>query len=420
MYRFLCVVCISLFDVSLFQADAAATIMQPTLTVTSPNGGEIWQAGTSQDITWDSTGVTEVEIEYSVDGISWYVIEMKTDASAGSYTWILPDNQSVTCLVRITDIVDISINDQSNEVFIIEAAIGPPNITVISPNGGEIWKAGSTELVKWTTRNISNINIDYWTVQTGWNKLRVNTEASIGSYVWLHIPSFATEGWIIKISSVNDPSIFDQSDTPFTVAIGPKEITVLSPNGDEEWVAGSRQDIKWESTYIGDLNIDYSLDGGNSWKNIGNTQIILCKPSEITDIGMWNWLVPDSASTECLIRVQDMDNDLILDVSDNVFTISSAEPSMAESAPISFLTATCFPNPFNPQTTIVYQLPQSTEVTISIYNATGQLTQKYLEGFIDKGIHQVVFDASDSTSGLYFYSVKTRYGTYNGKMLYMK
>jgi hypothetical protein len=63
------------------------------ITVTSPNGGETWEAGTSQDITWTSTGTAaNVEIEYSIDnGTFWTEIIAATE-NDGRYEWIVPDN----------------------------------------------------------------------------------------------------------------------------------------------------------------------------------------------------------------------------------------------------------------------------------------------------------------------------------------
>ena len=103
--------------------------------------------------------------------------------------------------------------------------------------------------------------------------------------------------------------------------------------------------------------------------------------------------------------------------------VSDSElPELEEyaSRPERFVTAMCFPNPFNPQTTIRYELSMSGKVTSSTYNALGQQVKVYDIGNKDQGVHEIVFDASDLTSGIYFYRVDAGYASVTGKMLYMK
>jgi uncharacterized delta-60 repeat protein len=91
----------------------------PTLTVTSPNGGESWMAGTSQEITWTSAGgVGNVNIDFSINsGSSWNLMAMNT-ANDGTYLWTVPEAISDTCLVRVQE-TDGWPSDQSDAVFTI-------------------------------------------------------------------------------------------------------------------------------------------------------------------------------------------------------------------------------------------------------------------------------------------------------------
>ena len=58
----------------------------------------------------------------------------------------------------------------------------------------------------------------------------------------------------------------------------------------------------------------------------------------------------------------------------------------------------CFPNPFNPQTTISYDVPTRSRVLIAIYNPLGQLIATLVNGEVARGHHQV--PASGATAGL--------------------
>jgi len=62
-----------------------------------------------------------------------------------------------------------------------------------------------------------------------------------------------------------------------------------------------------------------------------------------------------------------------------------------------------YPSQFNPTTTIHYALPQSSLVTLSVYNALGQLVSTLVDAEEQPGYHEVKFDGSNLASGVYFY-----------------
>jgi len=95
----------------------------PTITVTSPNGGESWIAGTSHNVTWTTTGtVGNVKLEYSSNnGSSWNTIVSST-ANDGTYTWSVPNAVSSQCKVRISEASDGSPSDMSDSLFTIVSA----------------------------------------------------------------------------------------------------------------------------------------------------------------------------------------------------------------------------------------------------------------------------------------------------------
>lgn len=90
-------------------------------------------------------------------------------------------------------------------------------------------------------------------------------------------------------------------------------VTVFSPNGGEQWGVGSTHNIKWTSTLIDSVKIEYSVDNGTNW--------LVEKAGWPTSSGNYQWTVPNSISTQCLIRISDFNNASINDVSDNVFSI---------------------------------------------------------------------------------------------------
>ena len=93
---------------------------------------------------------------------------------------------------------------------------------------------------------------------------------------------------------------------------GLESLTIISPNGGENWFVGGNHDITWTSSGTsGTVKIEYSTDSGSTWTDI---------VTSTDDDGTYSWTVPNTPSDQCLIRVSDTDGDPS-DVSDTVFSI---------------------------------------------------------------------------------------------------
>jgi hypothetical protein len=265
--------------------------------VTSPNGGESLVADTTYDITWLTTGsVTNVKIEYSTDnGSNWTEIIASTPAVDGSFSWTVPNETSIQCLVRISDTADSNTSDTSDAVFSIFA--GTSTITVISPNGGEKFWSGSTRMIKWnSTGNKNKARIQY-SINNGssWANITKST-TNDGMYNWT-VPNTPSSQCLVKISDAPDGNPFDTSDAVFSILTVQSSITITSPRGGESWEVGSNQNITWTSSdQVGDVKIEYSFDNQATWHTI-----VSSTPND----NKYTWTIPNTPSDTCVVKVSE-------------------------------------------------------------------------------------------------------------------
>ncbi|MBP1683654.1 MAG: Subtilisin-like serine protease, partial [Ignavibacteriaceae bacterium] len=79
-----------------------------------------------------------------------------------------------------------------------------------------------------------------------------------------------------------------------------------------------------------------------------------------------------------------------------------------------------FPNPFNPITTIQYEIGELSFVSLKIYDLLGSEVAALVNEVKPAGIYEVFFDASGLPSGTYFYTLVTDNYTLTKKMILMK
>lgn len=79
-----------------------------------------------------------------------------------------------------------------------------------------------------------------------------------------------------------------------------------------------------------------------------------------------------------------------------------------------------YPNPFNPTTNISFSITQKTSVRIEIINIAGQLVDIKNLGVLPAGSHDIEYDASRLSSGVYFYRMTTDNGSISKKMVLLK
>lgn len=228
---------------------AGAATGDASITIIYPNGNEVWELGSQQTIMWTYTGNpgSQVTIElrdgYSEPGYaggSVYGIG-KTSIGrngVGSYTFIVPQNLRPACTYQAwVSVPNTRYRDQSDDDFkILPPGVWPP-ITLLSPNGGEVWAPGSTQTIRWRYTDelawkTDGVDIYYFKPATTLEPLEYHKLGSaplgqngVGSYTW----EISTRsgpgkspgsGYKIAVVAHNQRFTRDTSDGCFTVGTG--------------------------------------------------------------------------------------------------------------------------------------------------------------------------------------------------------
>lgn len=284
------------------------SIIGKKITLTEPVGGEKYAVGSSQTVRWNSNNiVSNVGIALlSETNETTYLTE--STPNDGQFEWVVP-NLSGNYTMVIYDVDDFYVRDESDATFEIYEG---KSITVTSPNGGESYDVGSQQTITWTSTNVNYVNI-YGNFEDG-SALIASQIPSDGSYSWT-VPN-KPGACIIEIYDAIDNSVYDIGDASFTI-VGTPKITIIYPNGGEEFNYEDSIEIKWSAFRVSAAKIDYSTDAGSNWQNIAEN---------VSDT-IYVWNVPSIYSDKYLIKVTSIDNASVFDVTDNQFSVNEEQPS---------------------------------------------------------------------------------------------
>ncbi len=226
------------------------------LCVTQPNGGENWVQGSKQTIRWEYLGdpgpTVRIDVMNGANILGTIPAVPAGAGGAGSYNLTLPYNAPLGSdfRVKVTSTSNATFSDTSNNPF----TIGPA-ITVISPDGGENFMQGSPQTLKWNYTNTPGTTVKIEAMR-GDTVLAVITPATAigsggqGSFN-LTFPYLTPLGsdYRIRITSTTYPGCTDTSNAYFSVIPNTSaSITLVSPDGGENYLQGSTQTLKWNYT----------------------------------------------------------------------------------------------------------------------------------------------------------------------------
>ncbi len=232
---------------------SAATSQAGSITVTSPNGGEVWVAGATQTVTWEGADLTGDVNAYLYDNGQYIAWLGTVPASAGSLDWVVCETvgsgDAYTIWLYAQDALGYA-SDSSDAPFSISGATPRPQFQLTYPMGGETLTAGSTVTITWTTTDPQgNINIELH--KSGqWYSSIAQPAMADGSFDWTICQELEdADDWTIQLTWYDCIYLSSASATFSTAGGGGGRptVTLTSPNGGEVFQAGTRQTITWES-----------------------------------------------------------------------------------------------------------------------------------------------------------------------------
>lgn len=164
------------------------------------------------------------------------------------------------------------------------------------------------------------------------------------------------------------------------------------PVGGEDFQGGEQVNIQWHVVIPhGPANWDlfFSKDGGLTWDSIAEDL-----PQSQTN---YNWIVPNIETDSGQVMVI-QDNNTGTDYSDASgnfsITLITGIKEVSQS-PDKFILYPAYPNPFNPTTTIHYELNEGSEISLKIYNLVGEKIRTLVDDSQSVGSKSIVWDGKN-------------------------
>ena len=201
----------------------------------------------------------------------------------------------------------------------------------------------------------------------------------------------------------------------------PPTVAVTYPNGGEAFAPGDTINIQWvayDNREVDSVSIYYSQNAGVDFSLLASSE-----PNDSS----YTWIAPDISSDSCLVRVVAFDPGLLTgeDASDAIFTIKTVSTD-GELPAVTYALSQNFPNPFNPTTTIHYDVKAGGgQVSLRVFDVSGRLVRTLVDGDQTEGARSIVWNGTNDrgqrvASGIYFYRMTATGFTETKKMVLLR
>ena len=221
-------------DVSNASFEISSTTSDLFVELISPSDGAELKAGTTYTITWDSNGISAVDIYFDSDEITENLIAENVPASNGYFEWEIPESFiSNECYLWIGDNMEQA-EDYNAEPFKIVGSSQEPYIEILAPDGSEQWKVGTVQKIVWESELVSSFIISYsvdggenWAlIESNYTPSAVTAVANQYQYSWT-IPNTVSSNCLVGMLDAQDTDVGDISDNAFQIIPAEQEVELL-------------------------------------------------------------------------------------------------------------------------------------------------------------------------------------------------
>jgi hypothetical protein len=274
--------------------DGIGDVCDSALQVTTPNGGNILEAGNNTSISWEEeTGADHYTVKMSINGGASFW-NLATNVTETSLTYLVDNLNTSNAIIRVVayDAGNGWLgNDDSDASFSI-VKYG----TILSPNGGEVLAGGSPVLIDWAghpdatlykVRISINGGLNYWTLQ----------DNIVGSQTTVVMPNLNSDQVLFRVIGYNGSRpwlVVDDTDSTLRLVKGG---SLLTPDNGDVYQPGETLNITWAAHSQADhYVVRFSHNGGTSiWTLPGG--------GNVTE-NSFSWLLPNWLnSDQCKVKV---------------------------------------------------------------------------------------------------------------------
>jgi len=259
----------------------------------------------------------------------------------------------------------------------------------------------------------------------GWSSLRIGLtynpnpgklNQTENGYEWSGSEAGNTGYLFIPHSGKNDLTAWGDGSSKGTVGVVVNNTWLETLGADNYVISDIRQKPKNAVATAGMYNFAFSIQPKESGKtevrfliskeggsyNFGG--IVLDNKNSVKKINSINFALSNLANAVKL-NLYDVQVDMGAPIVVPDSIVSVRELATGE-IPTDYILSQNYPNPFNPSTTIEFGLPKSEYVKLVVYDVLGRQVAELVNDNLNAGYYKVNFDASNLSSGVYFYSLK--------------
>ncbi len=273
------------------------------------------------------------------------------------------------------------------------------------------YNPGDSVTIGWDLLNIDTYNLYYRLLtQDDFTLLASNLTGTDSTFSNFVVPNEPGGIVVFKIEEVNNTDIWIQS--PFLNITPPKSISIVGIESISTFEPNRRLTIEWTAVRVDTVDLSYRLSS--------ETEFTLFAEKRPTSRGSYSlFKVPDAPGDSFIVKIADSSEDTVFSLSDPI-VIATPISNEETNDRLTLNLDQNYPNPFNPNTTIRFTLDKPGNVSLTIYNAKGQMISELVNSSLSAGPKSYAWNASQVASGIYYYRLETQNKVFTKKMTLIK